>query len=99
MPSSHLPAIALIFATISLSLPVRADEVTTNDVVQTAIINGNHNTVNQNSNNTIRTSSRGNGDSRGTSIRTRQTADVMGNNNTVRASSHNRVENSTPQNR
>lgn len=80
MKSLSLITILFTVTTIS-SLPARAD-VVTNDSVQTAVITGRNNTINQRNNTTIRGGIRG-GDNTGTSVRNIQSADVAGANNTV----------------
>jgi hypothetical protein len=82
MKSSHLITFIFALAPIACSLPAHADQAVVNDSVQTAIVNGNNNTVTQNNNTSIRGDYRS-GNS-GTSVRNRQTADVAGDNNTVR---------------
>jgi hypothetical protein len=106
MKSSHLLAqplpwsiaIALSFATICLSSPVRADQTVSNENVQTTTVTGSNNTVNQRSNTTVRGGTRG-GDNKGTSVRNRQNADVAGDGNTVNQSSQAEIENRQRRNR
>ena len=99
MKFSHSIAIIIAFATIGLSLPARAGEVTpavepapaTNDVGQSATVDGSHNKVGQHS----KTSIRGNRNS-GTSIRSIQNADVAGDKNKLKQSVKSDVLNQQP---
>ncbi len=93
MKSSHLIGIILGFATIGLSLPAHADQAVSNETVQTAIVTGSNNSVNQRSNSVVVDSGRNVSNNSGTSIRTRQVADVQGDHNTVNQSSDTRVDN------
>jgi hypothetical protein len=84
MKSSHLITIILALAPIGLTFPARADQAVVIDSVQTAIVNGNNNTVTQDNNTSVRGDYRsGNGSNSGTSVRNRQTADVAGDGNNV----------------
>jgi hypothetical protein len=99
MKPLHLMSIAMTIAAVGLSLPARADQATVSETVQTAIVTGNGNTVNQNSSTSITNNSRRNGDNSGTVVRTRQAADVFGNGNTVNQSSDIRSSQSRYRNR
>jgi hypothetical protein len=81
MKSSHLLTLILALAPIGLTFPAHADQAVVSDSVQTAIVNGNNNTVTQNNNTSVRGDYRSGNN--GTSVRNRQTADVAGDNNTV----------------
>jgi hypothetical protein len=89
MKSAHLITIILTCTTIGCSLPARAD-VVSNDSVQTAVINGRNNTINQSNNTSIRGSVRG-GDNTATSVRNIQSADVAGERNTVTQSNETEI--------
>ncbi len=89
MKYSHLTAIILACTTIGISMPAIAEEVVSNDSVQTAVISGRNNTINQSNNTSIRGSVRG-GEKSGTSVRNVQSADVAGERNMLRQS--NQVE-------
>lgn len=89
MKSSHLITIIFACAAIGSSLPARAD-VVSNDSVQTAVITGRNNTINQSNNTSIRGSLRG-GDNTGTSVRNVQSADVAGERNTVNQSNETEI--------
>jgi hypothetical protein len=93
MKSSPLVNIILSFATIGLSLPAHADEVVTNETVQTATITGSNNSVTQSSSSIVSNSSHNSRGNRATVLRTRQVADVQGDNNTVNQSNETNVEN------
>ncbi len=84
MKSPHLIAIILACTTIGSSLPARAD-VVSNDSVQTAVISGRNNSINQSNNTSIRGNIRG-GENTATSVRNIQSADVAGESNTVNQS-------------
>jgi hypothetical protein len=93
MNLSKAIGIALTVTAVGVSLATLADAGNAAEVVQTAIVTGNNNSVTQ-SNVTIQQNDRqGNRGERGTSVRTRQFADVQGNNNTVVQSSDTRVRN------
>ena len=89
MKSSHLITIILTITTIGSSLPARAD-VVSNDSVQTAVINGRNNTINQRNNTSIRGAVRG-GENTATSVRNVQSADVAGERNTVNQSNETEI--------
>jgi hypothetical protein len=89
MKYSHLTAIILTCTAIGISMPVLAEEVVSNDSVQTAVISGRNNTINQSNNTSIRGNARG-GEKNGTSVRNVQSADVAGERNILRQS--NQVE-------
>jgi hypothetical protein len=89
MKYSHLTVIILTCTTIGCSLPARAD-VVSNDSVQTAVISGRNNTINQSNNTSIRGSVRG-GDNKATSVRNIQSADVAGERNTVNQSTETEI--------
>jgi hypothetical protein len=89
MKYSHLVTIILTCITIGISVPARADEVVSNDSVQTAVISGRNNTINQSNNTSIRGSARG-GEKNATSVRNVQSADVAGDRNILNQS--NQVE-------
>lgn len=99
MKALHLVPLALTIAVVGLSLPARADQATVSETVQTAIVTGNGNTVNQSNSTSINNSSRYNRDSSATVVRTRQNADVFGNGNVVNQTSETRVGQSRYRNR
>lgn len=92
-------SIALTVAAVGLSLPARADQATVNETVQTAIVNGNGNTVNQSNSSSINSNSRRNRGNSATVVRTIQNAEIFGNNNVVNQSSETRVGQSKYRNR
>ncbi len=92
-------SIAITVAAVGLSLPARADQATVSETVQTAIVTGNGNTVNQSNNSTISNYSRRNSDNSGTVVRTRQNADILGDGNVVNQSNQTRVGQSKYRNR
>ena len=79
--------IALSLTTLGLSLPADAGSANTNETMQTVVINGNNNSVNQSSVSIQRHSGRGNRGNTVASTRTRQTTNIEGNNNRVDQSS------------
>jgi hypothetical protein len=99
MKALHLASLALTVAAVGLSLPARADQATVNETVQTAIVNGNGNTVNQSNSSSINSSGRRNWGNSGTVVRTIQNAEIFGNNNVVNQSSETRVGQSKYRNR
>lgn len=99
MKSSHLLTLAIAIATVGLSLPARADNATTNESVQTVIVTGSNNSVNQSNNTSVQNRDRRNGDNTGTAVRTRQNADILGDGNTVNQSNQTRVGYSRYRNR
>ena len=99
MKSSHLVSIILGCATIGLSLPAHADQVVTNETIQTAIVSGSNNSVTQSSNSIVIDGGSNVRNNSGTSIRSRQVADVEGDNNTVTQSNETRIENDRRQRR
>ena len=92
MKSSHIFSLILSFASIGLSLPAVADQAIVSEIVQSATVSGDNNSVTQRS--TINTQGAGNdpNNNSGTVLRSRQVADVQGNNNTVNQSSEINVE-------
>ncbi len=99
MKALNLISIAITVAAVGLSLPARADQATVNETVQSAVITGNGNTVNQSNNSSISNYSSRNRDNSGTVVRTQQTADVLGNGNVVNQSNQTRVGQSRYRNR
>ncbi|WP_310484028.1 hypothetical protein [Chamaesiphon sp. VAR_48_metabat_403] len=89
MKFSHLTAIIFACTTIGISMPAHAEDVVSNDSVQTAVITGRNNTINQSNNSSIRSSARG-GEKNVTSVRNVQSADVAGQRNILNQS--NQVE-------
>ena len=91
MKSSHIFSLILSFASIGLSLPAVADQAIVSEIVQSATVSGDNNSVTQRS--TINTQGVSNApENNGVVIRSRQVADVQGNNNTVNQSSEINVE-------
>jgi hypothetical protein len=92
MKTSHFIGLAFCVATAGMSLPARADQAVVNDSVQTVVITGSGNSVNQNNNTSIRNNNR-RGTSSGTAVRNNQAVDVLGDNNTVRQNNQTDVNN------
>jgi hypothetical protein len=90
MKSSPLIAIILITATIGLPISARADSASS-ESVQTVVITGSNNSVNQQNNTYTRGSARGGTSSNSNSTRNRQSADIAGDNNTVNQSNRTQV--------
>jgi hypothetical protein len=91
MKALQVISIAMAVAAVGLSLPARANQATISETVQTAIVTGKNNTVNQSSSTSINSSSRYNRDNAGTVIRIRQDADVYGEGNIVNQNNQTRV--------
>lgn len=83
MKSPHIIFPAIAFATIGWSLPTLAETAVLNDSVQSVVITGNNNSVNQNNNTSIQNNGVRNSDNSGSAVRTRQAVDILGNNNVV----------------
>lgn len=99
MKSSHILSLTIAVATIGLSLPARADNATVNNNVQSVVITGNNNTVNQNNNTSIQNNGRSNLDNAGTAVRNRQAVDILGNGNFVNQSNQTQIRQSRYRNR
>jgi uncharacterized lipoprotein YajG len=83
MKFSTTIGVALSLTAWSLSLPAHAGTSNSNETVQTVVITGNNNSVNQSSISVHNSDSRRNRGNPVTSTRTRQTVDIQGDDNRV----------------
>ncbi len=99
MKSAQIIFPAIAFATIGWSLPTLADTAAINDSVQSVVITGNNNSVNQNNHTSIRNNGVRNSDNTGAAVRTRQAVDILGDNNTVNQNNFTQLRQSKYRNR